>query len=47
LTVSRDWPTGTGVESKSLTLSPHDGEPNASAFSNRTICGASARMRLL
>jgi hypothetical protein len=47
LTVSRDWPTCTGVESKSLPLSHHERERNAIAFSNLTICGASARMRLL
>jgi hypothetical protein len=47
LTVSREAPQGTGVESSSLMLSHHDGEQNATALRNLTICGASARMRLL
>ena len=47
LTVSREAPHGTGVESSSLMLSHHDGEANAIALSSRTICGASARIRLL
>ena len=40
-------PHGTGVESSSLMLSHHDGEVNAIALSSLTICGASARIRLL
>lgn len=47
LTVWREAPVGTGVESSSLILSYQDGEEKATTFSSLTICGANVRIRLL
>jgi len=37
LAVSREVPQGTGVESSSLMLSPHDGALNATTFSKLAL----------
>ena len=47
LTVSLDWPQGTGVESTSRRISCQDGLSRANAVIAAEINGPAARMRLL